>query len=190
MIAFQVPALSSVRKAPAAEMAMKCYSFRVVMLAWWISALVVAAPVRADAPVTHPFTLESPGEVVATITAGCARCEWGAPGREAVLLELDVDGIYSQHLALIRGERPAPYRVMLGRLRAGPHQLTLRSDTARSAKNAGPATIVSVDVRAFGEGTPEYHVALARAVPACASRNRRAVQRFPSLDVRRDRRGR
>ena len=127
-----------------------------VMLAWWIVALAAAAPVRAEAPITRPFALASPGEVVATITAGCARCEWGATGREAVLLELDVDGIYSQHLALIRGERPAPYRVMLGRLRAGPHQLTVRSDTARSAKDAGPATIVSVDVRAFGEGTPEY----------------------------------
>lgn len=32
----------------------------------------------------HRFTLAEAGEVVATITAGCGQCDWGANGRGAI----------------------------------------------------------------------------------------------------------
>jgi hypothetical protein len=122
-------------------------------------AAFVTIGLRALQPpgtVEHRFTLSTAGEAVATITAGCERCDWGLPGREAVVVRISVDGIYSQHAILTRGATPADYRIMLGALRAGEHRLTLERDNERSATSAGAMQVTSVSVRAFAEGTPEH----------------------------------
>src|ERR1041384_5331954 len=98
--------------------------------------LVLQSATAAPA-VDRRFTVRSPAEAVATIAAGCARCDWSAAGREAVLLEIRVDGKYSQHLALTRGDAVVGYPVMLGSLSAGEHHLQISRDARRSAAGAG-----------------------------------------------------
>jgi hypothetical protein len=115
-------------------------SLMTALLAW-----LMPSP-RTDA-FTREFSFNRPGEVVARIRAGCAKCDWGEAGREAVALRLSVDGEYSQHLLLSRGEAPADYRVRLGTLAPGRHELRIERDPELSAKGAGPATI---DVPAIG----------------------------------------
>jgi len=110
----------------------------------------------AQSPGSHAFTLTRDAEVVASITAGCARCDWGVAGREAVALTLSVDGAYSQHLLLTRGEKPATYRVMLGLLRAGTHHLQIERDAKWSAAGAGPVALASIDVQSFAADAPEF----------------------------------
>jgi hypothetical protein len=100
-------------------------------------ALLAAAPLLRE----ERFRVERPSEAVVTLTAGCERCDWAQPGREAVALVLSVDGKYSQHLILSRGEAPADYRVSLGGLSAGPHRLQIRLDHGASAKHAGRVTL-------------------------------------------------
>ena len=76
----------------------------------------------------HAFTVAGEGgEAVATITAGCAQCDWGVEGREAVLLRIDVDGRYSQHLALTRGEPSRTTGSSSEALAAGRHRLIDRA---------------------------------------------------------------
>ena len=104
------------------------------LLAWW-------APAPQTDRFTHDFSFKRAGEVVAVIRAGCARCDWGETGREAAVLRLSVDGTYSQHLFLSRGEAPADYRVRLGTLAPGRHELRIERDAELSAKGAGPASI-------------------------------------------------
>ena len=111
---------------------------------------------RLDRPRVEAFTLTGPAEVVATITAGCDRCDWGERGREAALLELSVDGVYSQHLALVRGSRPAPYRVLLGGYAAGRHHLELQRDDRRSAAAAGVVFVEAVEFEPVGPDRAEY----------------------------------
>lgn len=126
--------------------------------------LMAASGIHADTTATlsqllprdHRFEVTNPGEAVAAIVAGCDRCDWAEPGREAVVMKLSVDGGYSQHLLLTRGEMPAEYRVMLGPLAAGPHRLTLERDAARSSKGAGEVAIRSMDVHTYGPSAPEY----------------------------------
>lgn len=110
------------------------------------AALALAAASASPLLREETFALETPGEAVATITAGCARCSWEAHGREAAVLVLEVDGRYSQHLVLTRGEAAADYAVVLGRLRAGPHRLRVRLDGPASAAGAGPVTLTAVAV--------------------------------------------
>src|SRR4051812_25341406 len=93
--------------------------------------LFAVAQVFSSTPTdTHEprFSAASAGEAVAAISAGCARCDWGLKGRETVLLEINVDGKYSQHLALLRGQRVSEYRVLLGVVSAGEHRLALSRD--------------------------------------------------------------
>jgi hypothetical protein len=114
--------------------------------------VMLNAPSLAD----RAFTLTRDAEVVATITAGCARCDWSVAGREAAVLRLSVDGEYSQHLVLTRGEKPAEYRVMLGALKAGRHRLTIDRDAARSAAGAGAVTFGRIVFEPYANDTPEY----------------------------------
>lgn len=130
---------------------------RMMRLITIVAALAgFAGAAGAQPPSDHPFELSAPGEVVATVTAGCERCDWGIAGREAVALTLSVDGTYSQHLVLTRGATPADYRVMLGALASGKHRLTIARDAAHSAPDTGPATVAAVDVKVYGPETAEF----------------------------------
>jgi hypothetical protein len=128
------------------------------MTALALAMLVVmtGAAQPAASPAEHRFSIATDGEAVATITAGCARCDWGVPGQEAVAARVSVDGVYSQHILLARGEAPEAYRIMLGSLGAGEHRLTIERDAERSARNAGAMTVRAVDVRVFARGTTEH----------------------------------
>lgn len=129
---------------------------------WKIAAaiacvLLALAPPASAQQLTHrDFSVARDGEVVAEVTAGCARCDWGVTGREAVALKLSVDGKYSQHLLLVRGDQPAQYRVMLGRLRAGTHRLDISRDRARSAEGTGDVTFGSIRFETYAPDSPEY----------------------------------
>src|SRR5206468_12833414 len=113
-----------------------------------------------------------------TVTAGCAGCAWGEKGREAAALALTLDGRYSQHLFLARGERPAEYRVALGALAAGTHRLDVALDRKAGARRVRGATVDRVEILAVPEGEPE-HEALAFAPDLHARAN--TIGRFTDL---------
>ncbi len=105
---------------------------------------------------TRTFSFDRAGEVVARIHAGCAKCDWGETGREAVALRLSVDGTYSQHVFLSRGEEAADYRVRLGTLAPGRHELRIERDAHLSAKGAGPASIDVASIGLVAEGADDF----------------------------------
>ena len=78
-----------------------------------------------------------------TVRAGCTGCAWGESGREAAALRVLVNGKYSQHILLYRGEAPADYRIALGMYSPGRYRLTIERDPALSARAAGR---VSIDI--------------------------------------------
>lgn len=108
------------------------------------------------------FSLADAAEVVVTLNAWCAGCDWGRPGHEAAGIELRLDGLYSQHVLLTRGERNAEYRAALGRLPRGPHHLSLLLDPLLSGREIRDATIATVAIAPMGAGSPEER-ALAHA---------------------------
>ena len=121
-------------------------------------ALFLFIPAMVTAQVLREELLDvtSPGEAVATIKAGCAGCDWGVPGREAAVLKLSIDGVYSQHLLLSRGERPVEYSVLLGPIARGSHRLVIERDNERSAKGAGAVAVENVSVRIHASTGAEY----------------------------------
>src|SRR5712691_11073689 len=86
-----------------------------------VTALVTALMPMAPAARDHygrGFVAAAAGEAIATVRAGCAGCAWGETGREAAAFRVFVDGKYSQHLLLSRGEWVADYRIAIGAGRA------------------------------------------------------------------------
>ena len=118
------------------------------------AVLLLAGAAQPPAPdaFVQPFESTTGGEAVATVRAGCARCAWGEAGREAVVLRVAVDGRYSQHLVLARGEGPNEYRVTLGEVTKGAHTLTLERDRTLSAIDAGASAIAGATVEVLADG--------------------------------------
>jgi hypothetical protein len=137
-------------------------------LAAALTAALLAAltPAPQTDRLTHDFSIKRAGEIVAVIEAGCARCAWGEEGREAAVLRLSVDGQYSQHLVLFRGEKPVIYRLRLGTLTAGGHQLRVERDRDLSAKGAGPASIDVLGIAIVADGSHDDAEAMAPIVYA------------------------
>jgi hypothetical protein len=143
-----------------------------------LAVLAAAAAPPADA-YEQTFELATAGEVVATVHAGCVACAWGAAGREAAALRLAVDGTYSQHLLLARGETPAEYRITLGTLPAGRHRLSIARDVALSATGAGPATIAVDPLHAIADRDE----ALAQSMAPILFARANTVGKFTDLPI-------
>ncbi len=124
-----------------------------------VTALVMPLITMAPAVPDHyglGFVAAAAGEAIATVRAGCAGCAWGETGREAAALRVFVDGKYSQHLLLSRGESVADYRITLGAVAPGRHRLTIDRDSSLSAIGAGPATIDVPEVSILSRGSDDF----------------------------------
>jgi hypothetical protein len=142
-------------------------------------AILAAAAAPAVDHYEQTFALATGGEVVATVRAGCAGCAWGEAGREAAALRLSVDGAYSQHLLLARGEAAAEYRISLGTIAAGSHRLVIDRDAALSAKQAGAATIAVDDVH----GIRDREEGLAQSMAPILYARANTVGKFTDLPI-------
>src|SRR5712691_2483215 len=124
-----------------------------------VTALVTALMPMAPAARDHygrGFVAAAAGEAIATVRAGCTGCAWGETRREAAALRVFVDGKYSQHLLLSRGESVADYRITLGAVAAGRHRLTIDRDSSLSAIGAGAATIDVPEVSILSRGSDDF----------------------------------
>ncbi|MET0553673.1 MAG: hypothetical protein ABW221_11590 [Vicinamibacteria bacterium] len=113
-------------------------------------------------------------EAVLELTASCEGCDWAARGREAALLAVALDGRYSSHLVLTRGGAAAPYRVLLGRVAPGEHEVRVTFDRPRSARGIAAAAVASGSVRTFDRSAPGFeglaHAPVFQARPGSVER--------------------
>jgi len=130
--------------------------------------------------VTREFTAFEGVETYLTLLAGCAQCDWGADKREAAVLRVSVDGVYSQHVVLARGETPAEYRLLLTGLISGPHQLSIERDTELSAPDAGPA---GVEIKMVGPMFPRPAGYLADLMSPILYARANTIGRFTDLPL-------
>jgi hypothetical protein len=132
-----------------------------------VAMLLTALAAVAQGPTTERFTkalnVARPGEVRAVVRAGCGGCNWGAAGREAAALRVSVDGVYSQHVLLTRGDVPSHYEVTLGTLLPGTHQITIERDTQLSAAGAGAVSIDLSRTTVLVQGDGEDYLAQSMA---------------------------
>ena len=69
---------------------------------------------------------------------------WAIKGAEAAAALIEVDGVYNQDILLFAGSNPFVYRVSLGKLSVGKHEIVAKLNSIRSAPNAKQVLILSV----------------------------------------------
>ena len=107
------------------------------------------------------FELDTPGEVIAEITASAPSTSWERSGAEAAVATVYVDGRYNQDLILFQGSQPWTYRVFLGPLEAGTHGVRVVQNSRWSAPGAG-LRVDEIRARVVAADAPGYR-ALAHA---------------------------
>ena len=119
-------------------------------------------------------------EAVLELTASCNGCDWAVRGREAAVLSVALDRRYSSHVVLTRGQAAAPYRVLLGRVSPGEHEVAVTLDRKLSARRIAEAAVASGGVRTFDRAASEFeglaHAPFVQARPG-------SVERFSDLPL-------
>ncbi len=99
-------------------------------------ATVLLTPAAAHAQVPPlartTFTADRAGEAKLALTASAPGADWGTAGKESALLEVEVDGKPATNVITFNGATPLDYDVALGRVGAGPHEITVTLDAAKS----------------------------------------------------------
>jgi hypothetical protein len=132
-----------------------------------LTLLIVAAPLlRAE---SFPFSASQTGEAVAELSLSSPGSDWSEAGREAAVATVTLDGKQEQHVMLFAGARPFTYRIFLGLLPPGDHELTIRRNEAYSAPKS-ELKILNVGFQVW-PATDPYSQVVAHAPVLFARRN-------------------
>jgi hypothetical protein len=117
------------------------------------------------------FTLSSDGEAGLRITARAPGTAWERAGADAAILTCKIDGQYNQDLILFFGEEKFTYHVLLGRLAAGAHTVSLELNRRFSAAGAADVRVSRIEINAFDNLSATDEMAFAHAPLLFARRN-------------------
>ena len=106
-----------------------------MLVATALPATAAATP-KPWKPASVEFTAKRPGEALLDMRALAPGTDWQRAGQESAVVRLELDGDYNQDVVLFEGERPFDYRVSLGPVRRGRHEVKARFDVAKSAAGA------------------------------------------------------
>jgi hypothetical protein len=102
---------------------------------------------KSSAPLAVESTrLADDTHLVLEIEARSPGASWERKGAEAAALVVLVDGVYNQHVLLWAGESFYNYRVVLGLMPKGQHEISVALDPARSAAGARRAEVKALHV--------------------------------------------
>jgi hypothetical protein len=123
--------------------------------------ICITASAAAQSLYTTAFTAAASGEAVAEIQASAPGASWDKPGAEAASVSISLDGAYNQDVMLFLGAQSSTYRVFLGPVAAGKHQVSIARNERCSAAGAG-SKIEGARIRVVTASDPDF-AALAHA---------------------------
>ncbi len=91
-----------------------------------------ARPAQAAPAVRAQFMAGATGEATLALTASAPDADWGRRHHESATLSVKLDGREQTSIVVFSGADPLVYRVALGRVKAGKHQVTVGLDRAKS----------------------------------------------------------
>lgn len=106
---------------------------------------------------TFNFTAGASGEMTADIELAAPGADWAKTGSEASMVDVSIDGKPSQQIMVYAGATKHVYRVFLGKVAPGDHELSIRKNDKYSAPNAG-LEIGKVRFAAHETSEPYYQV--------------------------------
>jgi hypothetical protein len=127
-------------------------TLRAVIRATLLPAVITAC---AAAQERFTFTTSQSAEVIAELRLSSPGSDWAVRGREAAVAALRVDARPPHHVFVFSGALEATYRVALGSLPPGEHELTVERDDAHSARESG-LQIAGAQFHEIGTGHTNY----------------------------------
>ncbi|MFP5503898.1 MAG: hypothetical protein ACLGIN_15525, partial [Candidatus Sericytochromatia bacterium] len=114
--------------------------------------------VTAQAPLERRFTITAAGEALIDLQASVQGADWELRGREAATRRLYLDGEYNQDVILHQGEAVHTYRLGLGAIAPGEHQLRFERLSEFSAPGLVQITVPEATVTVVPPSSPDYDV--------------------------------
>jgi hypothetical protein len=99
-------------------------------------SLLVALAFVANAENRFHFLLSRPAEVVAEISLSSPGSDWSAAGREGAVANVTLDGSHTQNVMVSTGPAPRTYRIFLGEVGPGEHDILVERNAEHSAKGS------------------------------------------------------
>jgi hypothetical protein len=90
------------------------------------------------------FVVEKPGEVGLEVEARSPGASWEKPGGECAALLVSLDQKDRQDILLFAGDQSFKYRIALGLLEPGKHNVVISLNRDRSAPNSASAEVLAV----------------------------------------------
>jgi hypothetical protein len=84
----------------------------------------------------HRFAVPEAGELVLNLRTSASGTNWGKPDAEAGTMRIEFEGSYSQHLILFGGADETLYRIFLGDVGVGAHEIMFTFSPEGSAPGA------------------------------------------------------
>ncbi len=120
-------------------------------------AMLALPSLGAAASRQYSYTVDEPGEVIASLRMRSPGADWAVEGREAALVTVTVDGQSRQNVMLFAGDQPFDYKIFLGANGAGKHTIEISRKLEGSAHEA-EAEVLAVEVKTIGTHDPYYPI--------------------------------
>lgn len=143
------------------------------------AALLLALCAASPAAERFFFATSQASAVIAELDMRSPASDWAVKGREAAVASIRVDGAAPSHVFVFSGPEKATYRVLLGDLAPGEHEVVVDRDEQHSATGAD-LEIAAARFRETGVGDANYLV-LKHAPVLFARRN--TVGRFSDVPL-------
>lgn len=127
----------------------------IARLAVWL--VCFGAALRAESKSEYPFQLDETAEVVADLELSAPGGDWGRAGREGALATVTLDGAAQQHVMVFDGAERRHYRIFLGELAAGAHQIRIERHIDHSVRGIN-VEIHAVTFRQYKPPDDDYDV--------------------------------
>jgi hypothetical protein len=124
--------------------------------------LMTPSVISAQTLLEKKFTAPSESEALLDLTASAPGTSWRERGAEAAVITIYVDGQYHQDVILFAGAREFAYRLMLGRVGPGEHNLRVEFNRKQSAAKATGIKIGDAKLTTIDRNHPEFQ-AVSRA---------------------------
>jgi hypothetical protein len=119
--------------------------------------LFIVAFLPAFAQDRLTFTAAQSGEVIAELRLSSPNSDWAVRGREAAVAVIRIDDRTVHHVIVYGGPTEMTYRVFLGALTAGEHEMIIERDPTHSA-NGSQLLFAGASFQAAGEGHADHAI--------------------------------
>jgi hypothetical protein len=133
---------------------MKTIGIKLLSLAF--IQIIFAAGIFAQTIFEKKFKAAEESEATLDLTASAPNTSWVEKGGEAATVKIFLDDSYHQDLILFAGARIFTYRLMLGRINAGEHNLRIEFNRGQSAAKAGSIKIDDARIDLVGRSHPDF----------------------------------